>query len=210
MTKVLLAVALALTAAGSLTAWSRASVALPYFGDRDFTASWTTVDHRIGTFELVSQTGARFTDRDLAGHPHIASFIYTRCSELCPRIVSSLGRVAKALKGREVTLVSFSVTPDLDTPKALGAFGADRGIDPEQWKLVTGDRDTIYRLARESYFADDDRVRATLADPNAFLHTEKLLLVDGTGRLRGVYDATAPHDVDKLVEDAEALAGRRS
>jgi protein SCO1 len=53
------------------------------------------------------------------------------------------------------------------------------------------------RLARGSYFADDDRRQAS--------HTEKALLVDRRGRLRGVYNATLPHEIDKLLIDLDAL-----
>jgi protein SCO1/2 len=101
--------------------------------------------------------------------------------------------------------VSFSVTPDLDTPGVLADFGREHSLDPARWRLVTGDRSQIYRLARESYFADDDRIRATIAEPGAFLHTEKVVLVDRDGRLRGVYDATQGFEMDKLIADAIRL-----
>lgn len=41
---------------------------------------------------------------------------------------------------------------------------------------------------RGSYYADDTRLAAS----GAFLRTEKVLLVDGAGRLRGVYNGTWP------------------
>jgi protein SCO1/2 len=179
---------------------------LPYYESNDFTPRWTGSTHQVGAFSLTAQTGAPFTDRDLAGRVHVASFIYTRCSGICPMLVSSLKRVQAAIDDPNVLIVSYSVTPELDSPAVLAAFGHERGVDPARWKLVTGDRDQIYALARDSYFASDERLRATLADPGAFLHTEKLVLVDGAGRLRGVYDGMQPFEIDHLIEDANALS----
>ena len=179
---------------------------LPYYASSDFTPTWTGSTHHVGAFSLVTQTGAPFTDRDLAGRVHVASFIYTRCSAICPRLVSNLTRVQAAIADPNVVIVSYTVTPDVDSPTALAAFGRERGIDPARWKLVTGDRDQIYRLARDTYFASDERLRATPADTGALLHTEKLVLVDRAGKLRGVYDGTQPFEIDHLIEDARTLA----
>jgi protein SCO1/2 len=178
---------------------------LPYYDGRDFTPRWSATSHRLGAFSLLSQTGAAFTDRDLAGRVHVASFIYTRCSAICPTLVANLRRVDRAVADSALRFVAYSVTPDLDPPGVLADFGREHSLDPARWTLVTGDKSQIYRLARESYFADDDRIRATIAEPGAFLHTEKVVLVDRDGRLRGVYDATQSFDMDKLIEDATRL-----
>jgi protein SCO1/2 len=181
--------------------------ALPYYESGDFTPKWTGSAHRVGAFSLTTQTGAPITGHDLAGRVHVASFIYTRCSAICPALVSNLKRVQAAIDGPNVVIVSYSVTPDLDSPAVLAAFGRERDIDPTRWKLVTGDRDQIYALARDTYFASDERLRATLIGDSAFLHTEKLVLVDRQGKLRGVYDGTQPFEIDHLIEDARTLAG---
>ncbi len=181
---------------------------LPFYSSRDFTPNWDGTTHRVGKFTLLSQTGAKFTDNDLRGRVHLASFIYTRCSGVCPALVASLRKVDRAIQNDRFRIVSFSVTPDLDPPNVLAAYGADRNIDPRRWILATGEKSEIFRLARESYFASDEVMSKTLADPNAFLHTEKLLLVDGSGKLRGVYDGTLPSDIDHAIADARVLLGK--
>jgi protein SCO1 len=123
--------------------------------------------------------------------------MFTKCAGICPSLMARLAKVHAALTTRpEAVLLSFSVTPDADTPAQLAAFGAARGIDPARWKLVTGDAAQIDRLARDSYFADDDRQAS---------HTEKVMLVDRRGHLRGVYNATLPYEIDKLLADLDAL-----
>ena len=115
-----------------------------------------------------------------------------------------------ALGQQNVRIVSFSVTPDRDTPDTLAQFGKERGIDARSWSLVTGSKRAIYTLARESYFADDSRVGLAADDVTAFLHTEKLLLVDADGRLRGIYNGTQPFAVDQLISDLHRLTAGHS
>jgi protein SCO1/2 len=114
-------------------------------------------------------------------------------------------RVQSAVAGLDVTLLSYSVTPDLDTVDVLRTFAGDRGVDPARWKLLTGNPAGVIRVARDLYFADDDGMRASLAKPDAFLHTEKLLLVDAEGQIRGIYNSTQPFEIQKLVEDIRSL-----
>ena len=183
---------------------------LPYYAGPEFAPRWAPVAHRVAPFTLQTQTGASISGESLQGHPYVASFIYTRCAAVCPLLVRQLLRVQDAVAGTGAHIVSFSVTPDADTPTVLGQFGGDHGILPAAWSLVTGSRRTIYALARASYFADDQRVGQGADNETAFLHTEKLVLVDGDGRLRGIYNGTQPHAVDQLIADLGTLtAGRQ-
>lgn len=179
---------------------------LPFYDNADFTPRWRPVDHAIGEFDLVSQSGERLRRADLSGRVHIATFIYTRCAGVCPAMITQLKKVQTAIAGlNDAVLVSYSVTPECDTPQTLATFASERGIDASSWKLVTGDADQIYDLARSSYFADDGRLEKGKPASEQFLHTEKALLVDRAGHLRGVYNVTLPHEVDKLLADLTLL-----
>ncbi len=186
----------------------KAESALPYFDDAQLTPKWASVAHTVGPFALETQTGRHVSDRDLAGRISVVSFIYTRCAAVCPLLIRQLSRVQAATHGfADVTLISFTVTPDTDTPHVLAGFGRDRGIDPAKWWLVTGDRAQIYRLARRSYFADDNRLSGSSDPADDFLHTEKVVLVDTTGHLRGIYNGTQPFQIDQLIGDIARLRG---
>lgn len=176
---------------------------LPYYEDATFTPRWDDTPARAPLFSLTTQTGAPLSGTDLRGRIHVASFIYARCSVVCPIMVERLMEVQKAARSwPDVQLVSFSVAPDVDTPESLRTFGTARGIDPARWSLVTGDRRQIFHAARTFYFADDGRLTGGDDD---FLHTEKVLLVDREGRLRGVYNGTLRADIDRLLEDIGRL-----
>jgi len=179
---------------------------LPYYDEATFTPHWTPVVHRIGPFALMAHTGRGFTDADVRGQVHVVSFLYTQCPNICPRLTASLQRVEERTRGTGLRLVSYTVTPDIDTPEVLAAF-ATRHRLPATWTLVTGTRAEIARLARERYFAMDDR-SPDGAEGTPLLHSEKLLLVDRGGRLRGLYNGLQPADLEHLIEDAAQLTSR--
>lgn len=180
---------------------------LPFYDSADFTPRWSLDSaHRVGDFTLTTQTGAPLSGRDLRGRMHVASFFFTTCTTICPLLVESLGRAQSALATQDdVVMVSYSVTPTIDTPAVLEAFGAAHGINPSRWKLLTGPAEDIYRLARESYFADDRRLDPAQSAATQILHTEKVLLVDREGRVRGVYNGTVPFDIERLIGDIDTL-----
>ena len=204
------ALVLVAAAVGSSAACAARAADLPYYSERTFTPAWSRVTHTVtgglaAEERFVDQTGTNFTLASLRGRVHVASFIFTRCSAICPPLVSSMKKVQAAVAGTDVVLLSYSVTPDLDSVDVLREFGQDRGVDPARWKLLTGDPSGVLRAARNLYFADDDGMRQSLAKPDAFLHTEKVLLVDAEGHIRGIYNGTQPYEVQKLIEDLHKL-----
>jgi protein SCO1/2 len=191
------------------------SLVLPYYAERTFTPVWMPVPHS-STKHLVSDTpfldqnGAAFTPASVHGRVHVVSFIFTRCAAICPPLVASLKKVQRATEGADVSLVSYTVDPGHDTVAVLGAFAEARGIESSRWKLLTGSVSGVHQVARDLYFADDDGMRRSLADPNTFLHTEKVLLIDRDGHIRGIYNGTQPFEMQKLVEDIRALTSPAS
>jgi protein SCO1/2 len=179
---------------------------LPYYDGPTFTPHWRPVEHHVGAFQLLDQQGRAFRETDLEGRIHVASFFFGRCPNVCPTLVSRLRRVQDVARTLpDVRLVSYSVTPTLDTPRFLSDYGRQHGIDPSVWTLATGDAAQIESLARDSYFADDRRSSGGTEEPAGLLHTEKVLLVDGQCRLRGIYDGTQPFEIGRLLEDIVVL-----
>jgi protein SCO1/2 len=86
-----------------------------------------------------------------------------------------------------VKLLSFSVTPDIDTPEVLKKYALKKGVDDTKWNLVTGDKKEIYYLARKSYLAVKTGKPEEYFD---MVHTENFILVDKNKRIRGFYDGT--------------------
>ncbi len=69
--------------------------------------------------------------------------------------------------------------------------------------MLSGKTEEIYELARKSYFAEKEL--GFTKDSTDFLHTEHVLLVDRTKRIRGIYNATLKLDMKQLKEDISNL-----
>ena len=184
------------------------TVQLPYYLTPDLTPTWIAPDsveararHRIGEFRMIDQTGATITRGSIDGRITVVDFFFTRCGGICPTLSANMARVQDSLAGSlDVQLLSFSVTPEADSVPVLREYAATWGADPARWHLMTGSKSEIYDLARTSFFADVDTTE------DAFLHSESFWLLDGTGRIRGVYNGTLGADVVNLIGDVRQLS----
>lgn len=153
------------------------------------------------SFALVDQDGEAFTSADLAGRVVVADFIFTRCPHACPMLTARMADVAAATPP-EVALVSFSVDPTFDTPAVLKEFAAGYPIPPERWHLLTGELPQIEAVAA-GFMQGLARDESTPVPD--IKHSQRLLLVDADGRLRGMFE-TEPEALDALVTAAKGLS----
>lgn len=172
-----------------------------------------TVYHQIPDFTLINQDGDTVTREDMLGKIYVADFFFTRCPTICPAMQFSMLRLQnRFVDYNDFALVSHSVDPLFDTPEVLNTYAEELGADLSNWTFLTGEKDSIYKLAYEGYFVnamEDDGA------PGGFLHSEYLVLVDKEGRIRsgldddgnirGVYDGTSDHDVGELIDDIKVL-----
>ncbi len=185
--------------------------ALPFYTSADFTPQWiSTTDpaytgiHTIPDFQFTDQQGKTVTEKTVAGKIYVAGFFFTACPGICKRLTNHLALVQKAyLADEDLRILSHSVTPDADSVARLQQYAADYGVISDKWFLLTGNRDSIYILARKAYFADEDM--GTQKNSSDFLHTENLLLIDRHRRIRGVYKGTSLKDVNDLIADIRLL-----
>lgn len=185
---------------------------LPYYNTPDFMPLFIDhpavvekqVKHVIADFEATNQHGQKITLDDLKGKVHVTNFMFTRCTSICPIMTNNLKTLADTYKNDpRFSLLSFSVTPWMDSIPALRSFAESYRIIAKNWHLLTGEKSEIYRLARRSYFAEKDL--GFTKDSTEFLHTEHLVLVDPQLRLRGIYNATLKPDIIQLIQDVEQL-----
>ncbi|WP_229236106.1 SCO family protein [Dyadobacter tibetensis] len=185
---------------------------LPYYNTPDFTPQFYTSDkdatenitHQIAAFGMTDQHGNKITDADIEGKIHIANFIFTRCGSICPVMTKHMKMVQEVFKNNnEVVMLSFSVTPWMDTVSRLKQYAEENAITANNWHLLTGSKSEIYTLARQSYFAEEDL--GFSKDSTDFLHTEHILLVDKSKRIRGIYNGTLQLEIEQLIEDINTL-----
>ena len=66
-----------------------------------------------------------------------------------------------------------------------------------------GDKNKIYKLARESYFAEEEI--GFTKDSSDFLHTEHFLLIDKKMHIRGIYNGTLKLEMSQIIKDIQTL-----
>lgn len=132
------------------------------------------------------QNGSRFDFASLRGRPFAISFIYTRCrdAQMCPATSAKFVQVQHRLAGTHAALVEVSLDPSFDTPPVLRAYAARYGLDARMCHLLTASP------AATLHFADTAGILQRRT-PNALLHTERVVIVDGHGRVRAFLDDTA-------------------
>jgi protein SCO1/2 len=158
---------------------------------------------RLPEFRLVNRDGRQIGSAELAGKPFIADFVFTSCPGVCPVLSKRLGELARELPLEQVNLVSFTVDPENDTPAALAAY-AEKLAAPPQWYFLTGEKAALYALIRGGFqLVVDDSKQAAASDP--ILHSNRFVLVDGDGQIRGYYNAFEPAEVDQLRLDLRRL-----
>ena len=185
---------------------------LPYYNTADFTPHWINdkdavskeIDHHIGKFSFSDQEGNIVNDQTVKGKIHVANFFFTTCSSICPRMTLNLQSVQKTFaKNNDVILLSYSVTPWIDSVTRLKKYADKYSIQPNKWHLLTGNTNDIYTLARQSYFAEEETGYSK--DSSEFLHTEHFILVDRQGYIRGIYNGTLALEAQRLEDDINIL-----
>lgn len=159
--------------------------------------------HRTTSFSLTNQLGKTITQEDLRGNIYVANFILTRCTQnICPKMASEMIRVQEAFKDdKDVKIVSYSIDPTYDTPEILKEYAQKYGADNSKWFFLTGTEEEIFQQAKCSYFLPAQKKDSYVNID----HSERFVLVDKKGQIRGYYKGTDLNDVDRLIHEIQIL-----
>jgi protein SCO1 len=160
-------------------------------------------------FELTDQEGRPFGSGDLTGRVWVASFIFTRCETVCPRITAQMARIQARTRNLEpeLHLVSFSVDPEHDTPARLAEYARAHRASPRMWTFLTGSADAVRHTVEKGLRVSIGREPGD-PSPAGISHGTHLVLIDGAARIRGYYDPEAADVVERVVRDAALLVNR--
>lgn len=186
-------------------------VTLPYFNTPDFTPLWLNPNstaynqlHTIPEFSFTNQNGEVVNNNTFKDKIYIADFFFTSCPSICLELTKQMHTLQELFKNDDnVLLISHTVMPWKDTVLELKDYGERNNVTGNKWHLVTGNKDKIYQLAREGYFADDTYKQTNDAD--RFIHTENFILVDKQGHIRGIYNGTLPIEIKRIKRHIELL-----
>lgn len=200
--KLFLGIVLALAAIAGLGSW----LAVVAFSQKEQLRGIPPDRSRwLGDFSFTNSTGQTVTRRDVEGKVLAVSFLFTSCSQTCPVVSHSMAEIQRrTASDPDVRLLSFTVDPRTDTPPVLAKWGARFGADTNRWNLLTGDQPQLLDLIGTSFLASETN-NPFNSMPGNFGGTERIALVDKSGRVRVFFDglrletpAAAAAEIEKL------------
>ncbi|MCW5946294.1 MAG: SCO family protein [Fimbriimonadales bacterium] len=151
-------------------------------------------------FSLVSHSGSEVSEKSVEGQVTVIGFFFTKCEGICPALTSAMKRLdSKFTNTNRLKLLQISVDPTNDTVERLKEFAAENGVSGDRWVLLTGQKGQAVSFAREGL-----KLGATEV-PGDILHSDRFVLVDAKGLIRGYYRPLEEDDFDRLVNDIQAL-----
>ncbi|WP_026955490.1 SCO family protein [Algoriphagus vanfongensis] len=162
-----------------------------------------SAQHYIPEFAFTNQEGKTIGRKEMEGKITIVDFFFTSCPSICPLMSKEMERVNDMFRDNpEVQIMSISIDPEYDTPEILQEYADEHHAIAGKWHFLSGPKLETYQLARCGF------VLPTLDGmgvPDDFVHSDKFVLVDEQGRIRGYYSGTNREDVDLLMLETKVL-----
>ena len=171
------------------------------------------VYYQVPEFKLTNEFGKSFGSTELKGKYYIANFMFTTCPTTCPALMEKMDSVQKRIRGLgdKAQIVTFTVDPDTDTPDVLYKFARKRNTNPYIWNFLTGSEADLQKIVVDGFkvpMGQKSPIEKVVGDQKVTLmdivHTEKVVLVDTKGQIRGYY-STDKIGIDKLMIDLGLL-----
>lgn len=174
---------------------------LPKLGERYFEGG-DTIYHKVPDFEFTDQLGRSVTPATFEGKAYIVDFFFISCPTICPKVKKQMLRVYNHFDSEApLYFLSHTIDPKRDTVEALKQYASNLEIDHDRWRFVTGEKDSIYKIANDYFSVAIENPDA----PGGFDHSGRLILVDKDKHIRSFCNGTEPEDVDRFMVDIENL-----
>lgn len=142
--------------------------------------SQAAIGNRLPPLVFTDTAGDSIALTGLRGKPVLVSLVYTGCTDVCPAIIENLRPAIEiaqnALGDDSFTVVTIGFDTRHDTPERMQSFARSRGIDLPNWKFLSGDRNTVERLADAVGFS-------IVPSAGGFDHMAQVSVIDADGRI---------------------------
>lgn len=162
-------------------------------------------------FELLNEDSSKiFFPEMVKGKTVVMGYIYTNCPDICPMTTNNMQKIEnmlKEMKFNNVAFLSLSFDPLRDTPSVLKQYANIRGISLSNWHFLTGTQKVIDSLKKEMHFvafAEDTSYAANNTPYYFFTHTDRISLIDKSGKLRKNYRGSKI-DINEIINDIKSL-----
>lgn len=172
---------------------------------------------KVPAFSFINQDGKTITNKDYEGKVYVIEFFFTTCPTICPRMNANLIQIQNTFKDFEnFGVASFTINPDYDTSDVLKKYAEHYGVTNPNWHLMTGDKETIYKLSNQGfnlYTAEEENVAGgfehsgnfALIDKNGFIRSRKDDFGNPIIYYRGITSEEEKVDEDGAPEEISAL-----
>jgi protein SCO1/2 len=160
----------------------------------------------VQPFAFPDQDGKTITNKDVDGKVYVATFFFTTCTSVCPRLNNNLKPVYSEFKNEaDFKILSFTCDPSTDSVARLKWYSdAILKADASKWILLTGNKDSLYAMARHSYMIDDPKNEVQKGETD-FLHTQLIALVNKNGEVVKIYDGLKPSEIRQMQVEIKKL-----
>jgi protein SCO1 len=138
---------------------------------------------------LEDSKGRVYPFSDFEGKYVMLTFIYTACSDICPKIETNLAEVYKQIPSKyldkDIVFLSISFDPDRDDPATLEKYRSYFGSDGDTWRMA--------RITKEeelNALLNEFGVTVIPDGEGGFTHNAAFYLVGKDGSLKEVMDFT--------------------
>jgi protein SCO1/2 len=165
---------------------------------------------QVPEFTLTERSGNPLRLQDLGGYIWIVNFIYTACTETCPLQSAAMAALQSQLDpAAKVKLISITLDPERDTLAVLSRYAQRFGANGDRWLFLTGPKDMISQLAGNGFrLSAVPVVENNQTQTTEFIHSSRLVLVDGAAKIRGYYPSNDTEALRQLVHDVKLLLNR--
>ncbi len=160
-------------------------------------------------FIFTNQDGETLNSEYFRGKLTLYNFTYTRCQPPdCEQLDDLMKDVQDRLDETEVydipvEFVTITFDPEYDTPEVLKAHAEALGADTSNWNFFTSDDPAQTKRVIGTGF----QVYYNERGPGDFEFIPTLILVDGWGIVRGIYnDRVYPTDSDRILSHFNVVA----
>jgi protein SCO1/2 len=162
----------------------------------------------VPDFRFTDENGKSYGTNELKGKVYVANFLFTSCTTACPLLLKKIQVVQHRMRGviDRAAIVSFTVDPEVDTSKVLFDKAREVKANPVVWRFLSASIADTKKLLVDGFKVPvGDKVIANSVMDVA--HSNKLVLVDQAGKIRGYY--SADKDLDKLMIDLGLLINKK-
>ena len=174
------------------------------FANTDYYKAKLPVITYVKDFSFTDQDGKQLSQRNVEGKVYVTEYFFTTCKGICPKMNANMKTIYEKYKNEtDFAIISHTSMPETDSVPLLKDYSQTMNAG-SNWYFVTGNKDSLYKMARESYLLDNEK-NNSMNIKDQFIHTQFFALVDKEGRVRGVYDGLKNDELDKLSKDIKDL-----